>query len=389
MASRFDSVLQAGVVSGDVPGVVACVTDKVGATYEGAFGKRVIDQSAEMTPDTVFWIASMTKAITSAAAVQMVEQGKLELDAPAKAVIPEIGNAQVLIGFDDSGQPRLRAPARDVTLRHLLTHTAGFSYEMWNADIPRCQEVLGLPSTNSGEKAMLNTPLLFDPGERWEYGTNIDWAGLMVEAASGKKLGQYFRDNLLGPLRMEDTSFVISPAMRERLAKVHHRGRDGSLSPNLSMELPQEPEFEPGGHGLYGSAPDYLKFMRMFLNEGRADDGRQVLTPAAVSLLSENAMGDTPVTAMKTVSPQMSNDVEFFPGYDKRWSLGFMTNEEEAPTGRSAGSLAWAGIANCYHWIDPGKGIGGVFFTQILPFADERVLKLFYEFETAVYQQVL
>ncbi len=385
MNDTIDTLFLAGIQRGDVPGGVAQVTTGDGVTYEGAFGRRVIDQPAEMSLDTTFWIASMTKAITSAAAVQLVERGKLALDGPAKDVLPELGDVQVLEGIDADGQPRSRPPTRDITLRHLLTHTAGFSYEMWNADIPRYKEAVGLPATNTGSKDMLRTPLLFDPGARWEYGINIDWAGLMVEAMSGQKLGDYFRDNFFEPLDMANTSFKITPHMRERLAKVHHRLEDGSLLPNLEMELPQEPEFEPGGHGLYSTAGDYARFMRMVLNGGRADDGTQVLSPESVGLLSKNAMGDTRVTPMTSVSAQMSNDAEFFPGLDKRWSLGFMTNEEDAPTGRSAGSLAWAGIANCYHWIDPKKGVAGVLLTQILPFADERALKLFYDFETAVY----
>jgi CubicO group peptidase (beta-lactamase class C family) len=385
MKAAVDKLLKDAADRGDVPGVVAVATDTKGTTYEGGFGKRVLGQPAEMTPDTVVWIASMTKAITGAAAMQQVERGKLGLDTPAKAVIPYLGEVEVLEGWDAAGKPKTRKPRRDITLRHLLTHTAGFSYEIWNADIGRYQQAMGVPGITGCENKALTTPLLFDPGERWDYGINIDWAGKMVEASSGQKLGRYLEDNLLGPLGMDSTAFLITPDMRGRLAKIHHRGEDGALAPDLDLEIPQQPEFEMGGGGLYGTAGDYSKFVRMMLNDGRSDRGEQVLKPATVAQMSTNAMGDTRVCLLKTAIPPLSNDAEFFPGMDKQWGLSFMINNAAAPTGRSPGSLSWAGLANTYYWIDRKKGIGGVYATQVLPFADVKSLPLFFAFEKAVY----
>ena len=315
--------------------------------------------------------------------MQQVERGKLGLASPAKHVIPFLGEVEVLEGFDPEGKPKTRKPKRDITLRHLLTHTAGFAYDIWNADIARYMEATGVPGIISCEKKALTTPLTFDPGERWQYGINIDWVGMMVEAASGKRLGQYFKDEILGPLGMDDTAFFISPDMRRRLAKIHHRLADGSLQADPVLELPQQPEFEMGGGGLYGTVGDYLKFVRMILNQGKSDRRRQVLKPQTVSLMSRNAMGETKVTLLKTAAPPLSNDAEFFPGIEKQWGLSFMINNTEAPTGRSPGSLAWAGLANTYFWIDQKKGLGGVYATQVLPFADARALPLYYAFETA------
>jgi CubicO group peptidase (beta-lactamase class C family) len=385
MKVAVDELLKDSVSKGEVPGVVAVATDARGTTYEGGFGKRVLGQPAEMTPDTVVWMASMTKAITGAAAMQQVERGKIGLDAPAKDVIPYLGDVEVLEGFDAAGKPRTRKPRRDITLRHLLTHTAGFSYEIWNPDIITYQTTMGVPGITGCENKALTTPLLFDPGERWDYGINIDWAGKMVEATSGKKLGQYLKDNVLGPLGMDSTAFFITSAMRERLARIHHRGPDGSLSPDMALEIPQESEFEMGGGGLYGTAGDYAKFVRMMLNQGRSDRGEQVLKPATVAQMSKNAMGDCKVGLLRTAIPPLSNDAEFFPGIEKQWGLSFMINNAPAPTGRSAGSLAWAGLANTYYWIDQAKGVGGVYATQILPFADTKSQPLFYAFEKAVY----
>jgi CubicO group peptidase (beta-lactamase class C family) len=304
---------------------------------------------------------------------------------PAKAVIPALGDCSVLEGFDAAGKPKTRKAQRDITLRHLLTHTAGFAYDIWKPEIGKYMEVMEVPGVISCQNKALTTPLLFEPGERWEYGINIDWAGKMVEAVSGQRLGQYMHDNILGPLGMDSTAFKITDAMRGRLAKIHHRGADGTLTADPALELPQEPEFEMGGGGLYSTAGDYLKFVRMMLNQGRSDKGEAVLKPATVELMSKNAMGNSKVTLLKTAAPPFSNDAEFFPGMDKSWGLSFMINNEEAPTGRTAGSLAWAGLANTYYWIDQKKGVGGVYVTQILPFADVKSLPLFYAFESAVY----
>ncbi len=384
LRDRADGLLRNAAAAGDVPGVVAVATDRGATIYEGGFGVRVLGERAEMTPDTVVWIASMTKALTAVGAMQLVEQGKLALDEPAGAVVAALTDVPVLEGFDSDGRPRTRAPKRPITLRHLLTHTAGFSYEIWSEQIQRCQGALGLPGIITCQNAALRTPLLFDPGERWEYGINLDWVGKMMEAASGQTLGAYLSDNVLSPLGMADTAFRITPSMRQRLAKIHQRGEEGKLVP-VEIELPQEPEFEMGGGGLYGTALDYLKFVRMMLNRGRAG-GEQVLKPETVDLMSRNAMGDSRVTMLRTAAPTLSNDAEFFPGMAKSWGLGFMINDEPAPTGRSVGSLAWAGLANTYYWIDPARGLGGVYATQILPFADPKALSLFHEFERAVYQ---
>jgi CubicO group peptidase (beta-lactamase class C family) len=385
MKAQADKVLKDAVSKGDVPGVTAAATDAKGTTYEGGFGKRMLGEAAEMTPDTVVWIASMTKAITGAAAMQLVEQGKLKLDSPAKEVLPKLGEVEVLEGFDAAGKPRTRKARRDITLRHLLTHTAGFGYDIWSPEIGKYMEVMEVPGIIGCQDKALTTPLLFDPGERWFYGINIDWAGKMVEAVSGRKLGQYMKANLFEPLGMTSTAFRISDDMRARLAKIHHRGPDGSLTPDPTIEIPQEPEFEMGGGGLYSTAGDYLKFVRMMLNQGKSDKGQAVLKPATVEQMSKNAMGDSKVCLLKTAAPPFSNDAEFFPGMDKQWGLSFMINNEEAPTGRSPGGLAWAGLANTYYWIDQKKGVGGVYATQILPFADTKSLPLFYAFESAVY----
>ena len=381
--SQADRVLREAADAAKVPGVVAMAASREGPIYQAAFGKRALPSGPAMTVDTVFWIASMTKAITSTAAMQLVERGKLELDRPIRELLPELAAAKVLEGFDAGGEPKLRPARRDVTLRHLLTHTAGFAYDIWSPDLIRYQERMGIPGVINCQNLALTTPLLFDPGEKWNYGINIDWVGKAVEKVSGQNLEDYFRDNIFAPLGMRDTAFKLGTGQRARLAGMHARQPDGSLQ-QMEFELPQEPEFHMGGGGLYGTAGDYLKFQQMFLHEGR-HNGAQVLEPETVRSMVRNHIGDLDVRLLETAMPPYSNDAEFFPGMIKKWGLGFMISTESVPGGRTAGSLAWAGLGNTYFWIDPGEGVAGVILTQLIPFADPKVLELFAQFETAVY----
>ena len=378
-----DQILERAVTAGEVPGVVALAADHQGVVYEGAFGQREIGKGPEMTLDTVFWIASMTKAVTSVAAMQLVEEGKLELDEPLGRLLPELASLQVLEGFDAAGAPRLRPAKRPITLRHLLTHTAGFTYDIFNADMGRYQEYHGIPSIIECKNVTLRTPLVCDPGDRWEYGTNIDWVGKAVESVSGQSLEDYLREHIFTPLGMMDTGFVLKPEQRARLASVHQRHPDGSLEA-IAFEMPQQPEFFMGGGGLYSTGPDYLTFLQMLLHDGRFNDA-QVLRPETVAEMAKNQIGDLTVGALKSAIPAYSNDAEFFPGMVKKWGLGYLITMEDAPTGRSSGSVAWAGLFNTYFWIDPTKQLAGVILMQILPFADDKAFRLFEEFESAIY----
>ena len=380
-----DAILQ-GVVMSDprVPGVVAMATDRHRTIYEGAAGKRRLDRDDAMTADTVFAIFSTTKAITGTAVLQLVEEDKLDLDAPAKTYAPDIGRLQVIEGFDKSGEPKLRAPKRDVTTRMLMLHTAGLGYDFFNETYNRLAQEKGQPSVITASKAALMTPLVFDPGDKWEYGSNIDWCGLVVEGITSQRLGQVFRTRIFEPLGMRDTTFELTDAMRGRLAGMHQRNADGSLTP-MDFELPANPEIHMGGHGLYGTVGDYMRFIRMWLNDGNGEHGR-VLKPETVRMAERNGLGDKKITALPGVIPSLSNDAEFFPGLSKSWSFTFMVNDEEAPTGRPAGALGWAGLANLFYWIDRQNGFGGFWATQILPFGDPVSFGGYMDFEAAFYR---
>lgn len=385
LKTRCHAVLN-GVVSSDprVPGVVAMVTDRDGDIYSGAAGERRLG-GTPMSEDTVFAIFSTTKAIAGTAALQCVEEGLLDLDAPAKTYAPAIGELQVIDGFDDAGQPKLRAPKSDVTTRQLLLHTGGFGYDFFNETYSRLATDHGQPSVVSGSRAAIETPLLFDPGEKWEYGTNIDWVGQVVEGIRGKRLGEVMSERIFAPLGMEDIAFTRSQNMKDRTATIHARGEDGSLTPMDDFALPDDPEVHMGGHGLYASIPEYMKFIRMWLNDGNGPNGR-VLKPETVDWAVKGALvPPQKVTMLPGVIPSLSNDAEFFPGLAKDWSYTLMVNSEEAPTGRPAGAIGWAGLANCFYWIDRENGFGGYWATQILPFADATSFVGYMDFETAVY----
>lgn len=375
------TVLSQGTNAGQVPGVAVAAVFPDGEVVSAATGVRDTGSGAPMQPDSVVWIASMTKAITAAAAMQCVEQGKLSLDAPIASVLPALANKQVLEGFAADGSPRLRPARGAITLRHLLTHSSGFVYDMWNADMVRYLETTGTPGIISCQNAALNLPLAFDPGTAWDYGIGIDWAGKAVEAVSGMTLGRYFQANIFEPLGMRDTGFRIRDDQRPRLATVHARMPTG-VEP-IEFAIPQEPEFEMGGGGLYSTVGDYLRFARMILGGG-ALDGVRVLAEPTVAAMRTHAMGDVRCRAMKSAVASATNDVEFLEGW--QWGLSFAINPEPLSTGRSAGSLAWAGLANSYYWIDPKRQIAGVYATQLLPFFDAQAVALFGAFETAVYQ---
>src|SRR5690348_17797341 len=381
--AQIDQILRQKSDAKEIPGVVAIAASGKDVIYQGAFGKRDLGKDDPMTTDSVFWIASMTKAVTTAGAMQLVEQGKLSLDEPIGKVLPDLASPQVLEGFDASGNAKLRPAKGAITLRQLMTHTAGFVYELWSGDKATYLEKTGTPGITTCQNAALKTPLAHDPGTRWDYGTNIDFVGKAVEAASGKKLDAYLRDHLFVPLGMSDTAFKITDDMRKRLVGMHVRGEDGKLAP-LPFELEQNPEFHMGGGGLYSTAADYIKFCQMILNNGKGN-GNQVLKAETIATMGQNHIGDLNVTKMITAAPIYTNDVELFPDQAQQWGLSFMINPAKTAEGRSPGSLFWAGLANTYFWIDPSRDLCGVSLMQLLPFADGKCLEAFAGFERGVY----
>jgi methyl acetate hydrolase len=381
MTEKIDEVLQAAVARGDIPGVVALAAGDDGVLYEGAAGRRAADADDPITPDTMLRIASMTKMVTTTAALQLSERGALELDAPVETYRPEFASLQVLEGFDGD-TPVLRPPRTRATVRQLITHTAGLGYWVWNRDIDRYEQVTGTPNIMPGSDVMFTSPQLSDPGTRFEYGINIDWLGRVAEAVSGQPLDAYFRDNITGPLGMTNTTAKMTDAQRANSAPVHVRGEDGSWTVT-GIDWAQQPDYWAGGTFLYSTPRDYLAFQRMLLGGGKLGDVR-VLDQATVKEAFTNQIGELDIpAAIATAHPELSADVNLGP--DLKWGLGLLLNQAQQPGMRAAGSGAWAGMFNTHFWVDPASRVTGSIFSQTLPFAEPAAFQLYADFEQALY----
>jgi methyl acetate hydrolase len=379
--SELDKVVNEAVAQQDVPFLVAMVGNAAGVTWAGAAGERSPGKPA--TLDTVFRIFSMTKAVGSTAAMILMDRGKLSPDAVVEGILPEFAELKVLEGFDADG-PKLRAPRTKATVRHLATHTSGLVYEFWNAEVPRYMEATGSPSILSGLAVALKYPLQFDPGERWDYGIGIDWLGRIVEKVDGRSIDRFCRDEIFDPLRMGDTRFEVEPHMAARLAAVKIRGEGGKFG-DFEIAPPSKPEFYGMGHSLYSTAPDYMRFLRMFLNRG-ALDGARILSEKGLESMLANQIGSVPIPRLKTAVPAITADAEFFPGKRKSHSMAFMRFEEDIPGARKAGSQGWAGVLNTHFWWDPKANLAGLLMTQSLPFVEPRFVSTYDRFEKAAYR---
>lgn len=346
-----------------IPDAVAIVASADELLYTGAHG--------EANLETIFAIASMTKAITTTAALQLVERGKLSLDAPVGGAL---NNLPLLEGVEDDGAPRWSEQRYSPTLLQLLTHTAGFAYP-WNHPLVKRYGPVDRPF------------LVHEPGTRWYYGINIDWVGRIVEEASGQTLEAYFQEHILQPLGMTETSFLLPPEKLPRLARYYQREENGELQLQPQGQ-PPVPAFFNGGGGLFSTASDYARFTQMILRRGLSHDGTTVLSPGSIQAMSTNQIGDLDAGRIHTTMPTRSRNVDFHPGERDHFSLGFLVNPKPYKSGRSAGSLAWGGIRNTFYWIDPAGGIACILMAQFQPFCDPAAIGLLRDFEHAVYNDL-
>jgi methyl acetate hydrolase len=369
--------LRTGVEKRGIPCATAIVANADSVIYYGAFGKRDSGTSINATTGSIFRIASMTKAITTTAALQLVEQGKLTLDEPVSKHLPELAKLDVLEGFDSSGKPMLRPAKTPIALKHLLTHTSGCVYANWN---PMLAQYIRVTGSRPAAVAPLN-PLVFEPGTRWHYGTSVDWAGKLVEKISGLTLEQYFQKNILQPLGMKDTSFLVAPEKFERLVSSYRRQPDGKLKEDPRTQPAAPAEFNGGG-GLFSTAADYIRFTQMILRKGRSEGKDQVLSAKTVALMSENQIGAIPIEPLKSTDASVTADLDVGPG--NKYTYGFLFNTLPE-LGRPAGTLMWAGVENSYYWIDPKRSICAVIMMQFFPFLDPQGSGMLADFAKAVY----
>ena len=379
--TSIDQVLQGAVERGDVPGVVAMAAGDDGVIYEGAAGVRSVDSDDPITADTMMRIASMTKMVATVAALQLVERGDLDLDAPVDTYRPEFADLPVLEGFDGD-TPRLRAPNGKATVRQLMSHTSGLSYWFWNADIDRYEQLTGVPNVLPGSDEAFKAPLVGDPGALFEYGINTDWLGRVVEAIAGQSLADEIEQHITRPLGMTNTTRRMSGEQRSMSAPIHVRGEDGAWQAT-DIDWAQEPDFWGGGHFLYSTPRDYLRFQRMLLGGGSLD-GVKLLEPATVEAAFRNQIGDLSFPPhIETAHPELSADADLGPGL--KFGLGLLLNEQQQPGMRAAYSGAWAGLFNTHFWVDRATGVTGSIFSQTLPFIDPSVLQMYVDFERALY----
>ncbi len=388
LQQQIQHILQAGIDANQTRGTAAIICNSAGKLIESAAG-FADDNATPMTVDTALAIMSLTKGITGVACMQLVERGQLSLDDLAGKFCPWLTEVKVLQGTNPDGSYRFRDPASPITIQHLLTHTSGLTYTVWNKDVAdwaNHPDTTGPGDRNSITSIQL--PLAFDPGTSWAYGVGMDWAGLVVEAVTGVSLEEYFRTNILDPLGMNNTSFKATPRMKAGSMRCYHRTPEGGLVPgNNAVTAESHREFDGGGGDLLGTAADYARFLSMMLGRGQLD-GTRILAEETVALMSENHIGAHRVTPMASEVAAISNTAEFFPGDEKSWAITFQRNEQPSYTGRPAGTLMWAGLMNCYYWIDLTNDIAGVYVSQVLPFADPLCLQQYYDIESATYQHL-
>ncbi|MDQ6772008.1 MAG: beta-lactamase family protein [Candidatus Dormibacteraeota bacterium] len=381
MSSTIDKVLQDAVSAGDVPTVVAMAANDRDVIYEGAAGPRAAGESGAVSADSMFRIASMTKMVTTVAALQQVERGHLNPDDPVEKHLPDFAQVEVLDGFDGD-TPRLRPAATKATVKHLMTHTSGLSYWFWNADIVRWEKATGAGNALAGVQSVFTAPLVADPGTRFEYGINTDWLGKVVEATSGQSLPDYFREHITGPLGMTNTTFLMSPEQRANSVPVHVQAEDGSWTA-IELDWNQKPDWWAGGHGLYSTPRDYLKFQRALLGGGTLD-GVKILERSTLDSAFSNQIGALSFpAAIKTADPASTCDFDAGPG--RKWGYGLLLNTERDQGMRAAGSGAWAGICNTHFWVDPASGVTGAIYSQFLPFVTPKSVEMYANFERALY----
>lgn len=374
---ELKAILEAGVAAGHAPGFSAAVITSDGVRHLAAAGIRQGGGPDAATPETLFWIASCSKAITSVAALQLVEKGLVDLDEPVGRRLPVLAAPEVLTGYDASGKPTTRPAKGPITLRQLLSHTSGLAYDFNCAELDQWLKATGSPLMGVMDPEI---PLMFDPGEKWLYGIGIDWAGRLIETVTGQTLDAYVAENILGPLGMTDTTYFPDAAQAGRVAPVHAKLPDGGWA-TVPFGMPSGHHFMMGGGGLYATANDYAKFLGAILA-----GGVPLLKPETCALMMSNQVGDLDAGGIKSAQPMTSLDFEPLPGLRRRHGLAGMINLDAVPGGRSAGSLAWAGLANCYYWADPKAGIAGVVMAQLFPFADPGVLSVFEAVEKAAYR---
>ena len=380
------AVLDQTIATGKLNFAVAAVGNAGGQTWSHAAGYQDAEKTKAASPDNIIQIASMTKLVTTIAALQLVEQGKLDLDTPISAYAPELNELQVLTGFAADDTPIFEKANRAPTARELMTHTAGYAYEIWNTNALKSVQ-LGVTPSLLGEGNYLEAPLAFQPGTAWEYGINTDWLGVLVERLSDQRLAEYFDDNIFKPLGMTDTFYELPAGKLDRSVTMMARAAEGLVKLPSFQPTPMEKGSMPhysGGGGLSSTVADYGRVLQMLLNSGSLD-GKTLLKSETVDSMFQNNIGDIQPAALTTVMPTLSNTADMSFGNKATFGLGLLIHTDGIDGGRKANAGSWAGLFNSYYWVDREAGTYGIFGTQVLPFYDGVAIETLLELEQAVY----
>ena len=384
--TKAAAVLDQTIADGRLNFAVAAVGNAGGQTWSYAAGYQDAEKTNVASPDDIIQIASMTKLVTTIAALQLMEQGKLNLDSPISVYAPELNDLQVLKGFEADETPIFERAKRAPTARELMTHTAGYVYEIWNANALKGVQ-LGVTPSLLGEGNYLEAPLAFQPGTAWEYGINTDWLGVLVERLSGQRLANYFDDNIFTPLSMTDTFYELPADKLDRSVTMMARVAEGLVELPGFQPMPRKKGSMPhysGGGGLFSTVKDYGRVLQMLLKGGSLD-GKTLLKAETVDTMFQNNIGNIQPLALATVMPNLSNTADMSFGNKVTFGLGLLLHTDGIDGGRKAYSGSWAGLFNSYYWVDREAGTYGIFGTQVLPFYDGVAIETLLEFEQAVY----
>jgi len=367
------------------------VTRSSGRVYQGASGIRNLKTpDQKVTTDTVMWIASMSKGITSFAAMLCVDRGLVGLDDDLSTLIPELKNVQIIDRskpFED-GNYSFKPAQKKITLRHMLTHSNGLIYSHWYEHGKIYSEKHGISNGSEGNRSSFKFPSWHEAGEEWHYGLGIDYAGLTIEAVTGKKLGDFMAENIFKPLGMTKTSFNMTPELKENFMSPYTRDANGTLVPIDNPIWPEKSyvEQEMGGGGLFSTASDYSKWLTMILNDGKAPDGTVIIRPETLKLALTGTL--EPAAKVSCNEAHMKTQPTKWPKVKRDYALIGMTFEEDLPTGRAAGTVQWDGAPSCHWFVDRKNDIGAVQTVQMMPFGDPEVQSLFVEVEYAIYKNL-
>jgi methyl acetate hydrolase len=381
--TAVDTMLERACEQRAVPGVVAVIADSDDIAFERAYGSANIEQDVALQPDAIFRIASLTKAVVAIAVLQLVERRQLDLDTPVGDIIPAFDEVQVLEGFDGD-MPRLRAPRRRATVRNLMTHTSGVTYDAFQEDLLRYGAVTGVPMPSSGLKASFASPMVVDPGEKFTYGMSTDWTGQVLEALTSQPLDEIVRDRVTGPLGLDDIAFTLNAEQTRRKAPVHLRQEDGSFKV-IEFEWPPDPEFHSAGHGLYATASEYMAVQQLLMRGGELR-GVRLLEPETIAMMTSDELIKQGIRMERLHSARPEFSYDLVPRPNVSWGLDIEITTADAPGLRPAGSFGWCGTFNNFYWIDPRNGIAAGLHMSYLPLFDPAAMDLYEQFERAIYK---